>query len=146
MFKSVEKNLKHYDVIWEDREFRYDVDSKQLKLRNGEFIVDKLHGIENTKGNREHKDLYSPHTRNRIKFCLQHFVLRAGVSVIWMECIMMEEAKAGKLHLRGSAINAKHDDIDKSLKNGSHARRGTNTNDFNSVSNMALVNCVAWDA
>ncbi|KRY47173.1 hypothetical protein T03_12845, partial [Trichinella britovi] len=23
---------------------------------------------------------------------------------------------------------------------------GTNTNDFNSVSNMALVNCVAWDA
>ncbi|KRX51614.1 Bardet-Biedl syndrome 5 -like protein [Trichinella sp. T9] len=56
MFKSVEKNLKHYDVIWEDREFRYDVDSKQLKLRNGEFIVDKLHGIENTKGNREHKE------------------------------------------------------------------------------------------
>ncbi|KRX36674.1 Bardet-Biedl syndrome 5 -like protein [Trichinella murrelli] len=57
MFKSVEKNLKHYDVIWEDREFRYDVDSKQLKLRNGEFIVDKLHGIENTKGNREHQDV-----------------------------------------------------------------------------------------
>ncbi|KRZ47798.1 Bardet-Biedl syndrome 5 -like protein [Trichinella nativa] len=51
MFKFVERNLKHYDVIWEDRDVRYDVDSKQLKLRNGEFIVDKLHGIENTKGN-----------------------------------------------------------------------------------------------
>ncbi|KRX76130.1 hypothetical protein T06_17015 [Trichinella sp. T6] len=65
----------------------------------------------------------SPHTRNRIKFCLQHFVLRAGVSMIWMKCIMMEDAKARKLHLHGSAIDAKHDDIERSLKNGSHARR-----------------------
>ncbi|KRZ74977.1 Bardet-Biedl syndrome 5 -like protein [Trichinella papuae] len=55
MFKSVEKNLKHYDVIWEDRDVRFDVDSKQLKLRNGEFIVDKSHGIEDTKGNRGQK-------------------------------------------------------------------------------------------
>ncbi|KRY33457.1 Bardet-Biedl syndrome 5 -like protein [Trichinella spiralis] len=39
------KNLKHYDVIWEDRDVRYDVNSKQLKLRNGEFIVDKLHRL-----------------------------------------------------------------------------------------------------
>ncbi|KRZ82113.1 Bardet-Biedl syndrome 5 -like protein [Trichinella sp. T8] len=119
MFKSVEKNLKHYDVIWEDREFRYDVDSKQLKLRNGEFIVDKLHGIENTKGNH----LYSPHTRNRIKFSRQHLVLSAGFSVLWMESIMMEDAKARKLHLRGSAIEAKYDDVERSLKNGSHAMR-----------------------
>ncbi|KRY33478.1 Bardet-Biedl syndrome 5 -like protein, partial [Trichinella spiralis] len=52
---SVEKNLKHYDVIWEDRDVRFDVDSKQLKLRNGEFIVDKSHGIEDTKGNRGQK-------------------------------------------------------------------------------------------
>ncbi|KRZ94199.1 Bardet-Biedl syndrome 5 -like protein [Trichinella sp. T8] len=28
---------------------------KQLKLRNKEFIVDKSHGIENTKGNRQQK-------------------------------------------------------------------------------------------
>ncbi|OUC43815.1 hypothetical protein D917_09508 [Trichinella nativa] len=55
MFKSVEKNLKHYDVIWEDRDVRFDVDSKHLKLRNGEFIVDKSHGIEDTKGNRGQK-------------------------------------------------------------------------------------------
>ncbi|KRX34064.1 Bardet-Biedl syndrome 5 -like protein, partial [Trichinella murrelli] len=52
---SVQKNLKHYDVIREDRDVRYDVDSKQLKLRNGEFIVDKSHGIENTKANRRQK-------------------------------------------------------------------------------------------
>ncbi|KRY43895.1 Bardet-Biedl syndrome 5 -like protein [Trichinella britovi] len=54
--KSVQKILKHYDVIREDRDVRYDVDSKQLKLRNGEFIVDKSHGIENTKGNRRQKE------------------------------------------------------------------------------------------
>ncbi|KRX45571.1 Bardet-Biedl syndrome 5 -like protein, partial [Trichinella sp. T9] len=53
--RSVQKNLKHYDVIREDRDVRFDVDSKQLKLRNGEFIVDKSHGIENTKGNRRQK-------------------------------------------------------------------------------------------
>ncbi|KRZ94087.1 hypothetical protein T08_2637 [Trichinella sp. T8] len=40
-----------------------------------------------------------------------------------MESIMMEDAKARKLHLRGSAIEAKYDDIERSLKNGSHARR-----------------------
>ncbi|KRY08940.1 Bardet-Biedl syndrome 5 -like protein [Trichinella patagoniensis] len=57
MFKSVQKNLKHYDVIREDRDVRYDIDSKQLKLRNGEFVVDKSHGIENTKGNRRQKGM-----------------------------------------------------------------------------------------
>ncbi|KRX53669.1 hypothetical protein T09_6467 [Trichinella sp. T9] len=35
----------------------------------------------------------------------------------------MEDAKARKLHLRGSAIEAKYDDVERSLKNGSHARR-----------------------
>ncbi|KRY52579.1 Sugar transporter SWEET1 [Trichinella britovi] len=40
-----------------------------------------------------------------------------------MESIMMEDAKARKLHLRGSAIEAKYDDVERSLKNGSHARR-----------------------
>ncbi|XP_003366283.1 bardet-Biedl syndrome 5 protein [Trichinella spiralis] len=56
--RDTQKNLKHYDVIWEDRDVRYDINSKQLKLRNGEFIVDKLHVIENTKGNRENKDSF----------------------------------------------------------------------------------------
>ncbi|KRX71863.1 hypothetical protein T06_11486, partial [Trichinella sp. T6] len=35
----------------------------------------------------------------------------------------MEDAKGRKLHLRGSAIEVKYDDIERSLKNGSHARR-----------------------
>ncbi|KRX17972.1 hypothetical protein T07_2947 [Trichinella nelsoni] len=38
--------------------------------------------------------------RNRIKFSRQHLVLSAGVSVIWMESIIMEVAKARKLHLQ----------------------------------------------
>ncbi|KFD56023.1 hypothetical protein M514_03147 [Trichuris suis] len=39
-----------YDVIWEDRDIQFDLDSKLLKLRNGEFIVEKSHGVEDTKG------------------------------------------------------------------------------------------------
>ncbi|KRX36009.1 Bardet-Biedl syndrome 5 protein [Trichinella murrelli] len=47
---------KLQDVVLQSyRDVRFDVDSKHLKLRNGEFIVDKSHGIEDTKGNRGQK-------------------------------------------------------------------------------------------
>uniref|UniRef100_A0A5S6QIF1 Bardet-Biedl syndrome 5 protein homolog n=1 Tax=Trichuris muris TaxID=70415 RepID=A0A5S6QIF1_TRIMR len=39
-----------YDVLWEDRCIQFDLDLKLLKLRNGEFIVEKSHGVEDTKG------------------------------------------------------------------------------------------------
>ena len=43
---SVGKN-----AVWQDREIRFDVKLKDLNLRKGEFEIDHLKGVEDTKGN-----------------------------------------------------------------------------------------------
>lgn len=40
-----------FDAIWQDRDIRFDVDSSQMRLRAGEFLIERLEGIEDTKGN-----------------------------------------------------------------------------------------------
>ncbi|XP_021011275.1 Bardet-Biedl syndrome 5 protein isoform X1 [Mus caroli] len=39
------------DVLWEDRDVRFDVSSQQMKTRPGEVLIDCLDSIEDTKGN-----------------------------------------------------------------------------------------------
>uniref|UniRef100_A0A8C0XAL9 Bardet-Biedl syndrome 5 protein homolog n=1 Tax=Castor canadensis TaxID=51338 RepID=A0A8C0XAL9_CASCN len=39
------------DVLWEDREVRFDLYSQQMKTRPGEVLIDCLDSIEDTKGN-----------------------------------------------------------------------------------------------
>ncbi|KAF7254857.1 hypothetical protein EG68_08854 [Paragonimus skrjabini miyazakii] len=39
------------DVLWQDSSVRFDVGIKYTRFRSGEFLVDKLHPIEDTKGN-----------------------------------------------------------------------------------------------
>ncbi|XP_006972448.2 BBSome complex member BBS5 isoform X1 [Peromyscus maniculatus bairdii] len=39
------------DVLWEDRDVRFDVSSQQMKTRPGEILIDCLDSIEDTKGN-----------------------------------------------------------------------------------------------
>ena len=38
-------------AVWQDREIRFDSPIEQLKIMNGEVIIDKLHNVEDTKGN-----------------------------------------------------------------------------------------------
>lgn len=40
-----------FDAIWQDRDIRFDVELNQLRLRSGEYQIERLEGIEDTKGN-----------------------------------------------------------------------------------------------
>ncbi|KAA3672807.1 Bardet-Biedl syndrome 5 protein [Paragonimus westermani] len=39
------------DALWQDSSVKFDVGSKFIRFRSGEFLVDKLHPVEDTKGN-----------------------------------------------------------------------------------------------
>uniref|UniRef100_A0A1I7SGP5 Bardet-Biedl syndrome 5-like protein n=1 Tax=Bursaphelenchus xylophilus TaxID=6326 RepID=A0A1I7SGP5_BURXY len=39
------------DGIWQDREIQFDVDQRQLKLIPGEYLVERIENVEDTKGN-----------------------------------------------------------------------------------------------
>ncbi|CAD5217795.1 unnamed protein product [Bursaphelenchus okinawaensis] len=39
------------DGIWQDREIQFDIDQRQLKLIPGEFLVERIENVEDTKGN-----------------------------------------------------------------------------------------------
>ena len=40
-----------YEILWEDRDVRFDIPSHQMKMRPGEKQIDKLESVEDTKGN-----------------------------------------------------------------------------------------------
>ncbi|XP_014104705.1 PREDICTED: Bardet-Biedl syndrome 5 protein isoform X3 [Pseudopodoces humilis] len=39
------------DVLWEDRDVRFDISPQQMKMRPGEVLIDCLESVEDTKGN-----------------------------------------------------------------------------------------------
>lgn len=39
------------DVLWEDRDVRFDISHQQMRMRPGETLIDKLESVEDTKGN-----------------------------------------------------------------------------------------------
>ncbi len=39
------------DMLWQDKEIRFDNKFEQLELRRGEFLIDTMSKIEDTKGN-----------------------------------------------------------------------------------------------
>jgi hypothetical protein len=39
------------DILWQDKEIRFDNKFEHLELRRGEFLIDTLSKIEDTKGN-----------------------------------------------------------------------------------------------
>ena len=41
--------------IWQDREIRFDITFEELKLINGEFEIDSINSVEDTKGNNGEK-------------------------------------------------------------------------------------------
>uniref|UniRef100_A0AC34FCK3 Bardet-Biedl syndrome 5 protein n=1 Tax=Panagrolaimus sp. ES5 TaxID=591445 RepID=A0AC34FCK3_9BILA len=50
MFRSKDKHALS-DITWQDREIFFDMDQKQTKLIPGEHLVEKIEGVEDTKGN-----------------------------------------------------------------------------------------------
>lgn len=43
------------DVVWQDREIRFDGPAQDIKMRKGEVEIDALYSIEDTKGNNGEK-------------------------------------------------------------------------------------------
>jgi len=43
--------MSTFDILWEDRDVRFDLCKLNMCLRNGEKVIDKLDSIEDTKGN-----------------------------------------------------------------------------------------------
>jgi Bardet-Biedl syndrome 5 protein len=44
-------------IFWQDRELRFDVTASEYALRRGEFFIDTLDGVEDTKGNNGEKGM-----------------------------------------------------------------------------------------
>ena len=44
-----------YESLWEDREVKFDLGKNLLRPRAGEFVIDRLEGVEDTKGNNGEK-------------------------------------------------------------------------------------------
>lgn len=42
---------QHFEEVWQDREIKFDQPSSVLKLRKGEFQIDSINSVEDTKGN-----------------------------------------------------------------------------------------------
>jgi hypothetical protein len=48
---GVEKMKDPVDMLWQDKEIRFDNKFDHLELRRGEFLIDTMSKIEDTKGN-----------------------------------------------------------------------------------------------
>ncbi|CAM9213506.1 unnamed protein product [Choristocarpus tenellus] len=44
-------SIKSEDYVWQDREIRFDSVPKMMKCRRGEYVVDSINSVEDTKGN-----------------------------------------------------------------------------------------------
>lgn len=47
---GIDRNKKR-TYIWQDRQIRFDLPGNDLRPRAGEFVIDSITGIEDTKGN-----------------------------------------------------------------------------------------------
>ena len=53
-------------MLWQDKEIRFDNKFEQLELRRGEFLIDTMSKIEDTKGNNgDNGELQVSIARNR---------------------------------------------------------------------------------
>lgn len=39
------------DVVWQDREVRFDSAPREMQCRKGEVVIDSINSVEDTKGN-----------------------------------------------------------------------------------------------
>ncbi|CAF1013263.1 unnamed protein product [Adineta steineri] len=86
-------------AVWHDREIRFDVHPNDIKCRSGEFIIDTLSSVEDTKGNNGDKGKL---TITNIRLIWHsHASARINLS-IGLYCIVTITVRNAKSKLRGS--------------------------------------------
>lgn len=95
-------------LFWHDREIRFDISGQEYQLRKGEFIIDTLDGVEDTKGNNGEKGLLCVTNLRLIWHCTKD--PRVNLSIGY-SCVLSIEIKAAPSKLRGNTqglyVNAK---------------------------------------
>ena len=43
--------MAEQNLVWQDREIRFDVPFSSVEFRPGEFLIDSMNSVEDTKGN-----------------------------------------------------------------------------------------------
>ncbi|CAM2718167.1 unnamed protein product [Rotaria socialis] len=125
--KEQEQNIS----VWHDREIRFDVSPNDLKCRSGEFIIDTLSSVEDTKGNNGDKGkltitnirlIWHSHSSSRINLSIGLYAvvtitarnakskLRAGSSAMLNSVVAVHKAYDSsrlyrEIRLRSSLLN-----------------------------------------
>lgn len=85
--------------VWQDREIRFDLSSSGLKLRKGEFVIDAINSVEDTKGNNGERG--SLEVTNLRLLWAAHKNVRTNLS-IGFNCILGIKIKLAQSLLRGN--------------------------------------------
>lgn len=87
------------ELVWQDREIRFDVPFALLKPRRGEVEVDSINSVEDTKGNNGEKGQLSV-TNLRLIWC-SHKDPRTNLS-IGLNCVLSTNIRTASSKLRGN--------------------------------------------
>jgi len=85
--------------VWQDREIRFDVHPSQLELRKGEFEIDSINAVEDTKGNNGEKGSLAI-TNLRLIWLSQRSA-RTNLSIGY-NCVLSINIKTATSRLRGN--------------------------------------------
>lgn len=87
------------DLIWQDREIRFDIPFNQLSTRRGEVEIDTINAVEDTKGNNGDKGQLS--VTNLRLIWVSHKDPRTNLS-IGHSCILSTNIRTASSKLRGN--------------------------------------------
>lgn len=95
----MDKNINfEQNQVWQDREIRFDVPNKQLSLRPGEKVLDKIQNVEDTKGNNGDIGILTFTNLRLIWFCQTNIKINLSVGY---DCIVSSEIKAASSKVAG---------------------------------------------
>lgn len=86
------------DIVWQDREIRFDVGFQFLRPRRGEVEIDSINSVEDTKGNNGEKGSLTVTNLRLIWLC--HKDQRTNLS-IGFNCIVSLNIRTAKSRLKG---------------------------------------------
>ncbi len=86
------------NYVWQDREIRFDIPFASLKCRKGEYEIDSINSVEDTKGNNGEKGALSI-TNLRLIWCA-HKDPKTNLS-IGLNCIQSVQIRQASSKLRG---------------------------------------------
>ena len=99
MTSKRKKRFTATNRVWEDRELRFDTLLQHLKPRKGEFEIDSINSVEDTKGNNGERGFLIITNLRLIWAC--HKTPTTNLSV-GLNCITSVNIKAASSRLRGS--------------------------------------------